>query len=297
MIVCPPSFEGSRTVWSIELEAEDIAPPQSRLWIEGFVRSGPVDIEALALALIFGQFAGKRLVLPLSPSADFCNALEAFLGIAIVVSVSAGAENDGENGFTAALVRDPFDLCLSSLARRPADITLEYRSTPSEFGTAPGVNCVISNAGTLLRHDRPLERLGDLASCLLLAPTLRLRKIACFYCSEELGDIDVDGIANLAKRTGVEIQFPLAGMSVHRLAQLSQRFRIPTILTFRSLWRRYRMFPSVIGALYRELEAALPVEERKDPSMQIAAYMSRVLTGEDSAFQGALLIEEEFFQG
>ena len=274
MIVSPAVFEDGRTIWQLEPEAGDMEPSRPSLWIEGFVRPISPTTETLWLALALQPFARHRLVVPTIGSAPLGEAIGEILGIAVAGRKGAREEEPGEREFSAVLVRDPLDLFVSQLARSPASHTIEIVASP--IGASAGTTAlrIASNAGALRREVRPLDRLGELASSIVLAPTLCLRSLDSFVCREEMADMDPASLSRLCAMAGVRLGLPFAGTSVRNMGRHAVSLGMPPIVAFRNLWNRYRTAPEVVAELYRQLAPSLGASETDSPALRASDYFA-----------------------
>lgn len=275
MIVAPASFDGNRTVWRLEAEADEAAAPQPSLWIDGFVRPLPANVEATWLALALAPLAPRRIVLPGIVPAGLRLSLEALVRIAVIAEDGQDAAMAPAH-LRAALIRDPLDLFLSTLVRVPAGVVIESLSDPPAVGGMPAFGRIVSNAGTLRRHRRQIDGLGELAALLMVAPALGLQSLTSFLCREELGDTDAVELSRVARMANIDLLFPLADVSVLTLADITLQLGIPALASFRSLWARYRMSPDVVAENYRILEAQLPAGSSGDPEIRMARRLAEL---------------------
>lgn len=273
MIVSPAAYEDGRTIWRLEPEPGDIEPSRSTLWIEGFVRPISPTTETVWLALALQPFARHRLIVPTIGSARLGEAIGEILGIA--VTGREGREEEPSQGeFSAVLVRDPMDLFVSQLARSPASHTIEIVASPAGISAGTRALRIASNAGALRREVRLLDRLGELASSIMLAPTLCLRSLDSFACREEMADVDPASLLRLCAMAGVRLSLPFGGTSVRNLGRHAVSLGIPPIVAFRSLWNRYRTAPEVLAELYRQLAPSLGASEADSPALRVSECFS-----------------------
>ena len=295
MIVSPAVHEDGRTLWRLEPEPGDIKPSRSTLWIEGFVRPISPGTETLWLALALQPFARHRLVLPTIGSTRLGEAIGVTLGITVVGRGGAREEEPSQREFSAVLVRDPLDLFISQLARSPASHAIEMVASPAGASAGTRALRIASNAGALRREVRPLDRVGELASSIMLAPTLCLRSLDSFACREEIADVDPGSLARLCAMAGVRLGLPFAGTSVSNLGRHAVSLGIPPIVAFRNLWKRYQMAPEVVAELYRELAPSLVAGDADGPALRISEYFAGRIPADMSTGTVQEAIDDGFF--
>ena len=272
MIVSPAAYEDGRTIWRLEAEPGDIEPSRSTLWIEGFVRQFSPVTETLWLALALQPFARHRLVVPTIGFSRLGKAIGEILGVTVAGREGTREEEPSQREFSAVLVRDSLDLFVAQLASSPASHTIEMVASP--VGASAGTTAlrIATNAGSLRREVRPLDRLGELASSIMLAPTLCLRSLDSFACREEMADVNPASLSRLCALAGVRLSLPFAEVSVRSMGRHAASLGIPPIVAFRNLWKRYQMAPEVVAELYRELAPSLVGTEADGPALRIAEY-------------------------
>lgn len=295
MIVSPAAYEGGRTIWRLEPEPGDIESSRSTLWIEGFVRPISPTTETLWLALALQPFARRRLVVPTIGSTPLGEAIGEILGIAVTGREGAREEEPSQREFSAVLVRDPLDLFVSQLTCSPASHTIEIVASPAGVTAGTMALRIASNAGSLRREVRPLDRLGELASSIVLAPTLCLRSLDSFACREEMADVDPASLSRLCAMAGVRLGLPFAGTGVRNMARHAVSLGIPTILAFRNLWKRYQMAPELLAELYRELAPCLVAGEADGPALRISEYFAGLIPTDMSTGTVQEAIDDGFF--
>jgi hypothetical protein len=296
MIVEPAIFEAGRTIWKFASEPNDRPVPRRELWIGGSLHRRSADIEALWLALSLGPFVGNRLVLPCAAARLVYETLQSTIGASVVPTTDClRAERDPlDREFSADLIRDPVDRYLSSLARQPAQFSIEVHSDPGHFGYGSSAFHIPQNAGTLRRYIWPLDCGGELAALWMLCPMLFLRRLTAFLCAEELVGISAMKLARLAEATGTVLCLPFAGVSARALGRVLMDLGLPAIACFRGLWNRFRMFPGIMGEIYRDLEPFLDVAEA-DPVARISRYMAEAYKDRETEPSAAAGFDEAFF--
>ncbi|GEP61432.1 hypothetical protein [Reyranella soli] len=274
MIVARASFEDGRTVWRFEVEAGDDSPSQPKLWIAGFLREIPGDIEALWLTLVLGPFAAERIVVPGAAPRRLCDRLETVFNIAVVTAGGLDSvKRDVDRRHRATLIRDPLDLAVAELLRERDHFAVEVSadsglraSTMTTFGVA-------CNAGVLRRSQRPLDRVGELGVLWLVAPMLALDRNTAFLCRDELGDIAPEVLRDLAGEVGISLRLPFAEANVALLPQVLLKLGLPPIVSFRGLWDRYRMYPELMSAIFSQMEPSLQNHIPDDPLVKLCQAM------------------------
>lgn len=274
MIVSPAVYDDGRTIWRLEPEPGDIQPSRPTLWIEGFVRPISPLTETLWLALALQPFARHRLVVPTIGSAPLGEAIGKTLGMTVAGKRAAREEEPSQWEFSAVLVRDPLDLFVWQLARSPASHTIEIVASPAGVSAGTTALRIASNAGALRREIRPLDRLGELASSIMLAPTLCLRSLVSFACREEMADVDPASLSRLCAMAGVRLGLPFAETCVGNMGRHAVSLGIPPIVAFRNLWNRYRTAPEVVAELYRQLAPSIGASEADSPALRISECFS-----------------------
>ena len=274
MIVSPAVYEDGRTIWRLEPEPGDVRPSRPTLWIEGFIRTISPVTETLWLALALQPFVRHCLVVPTTGSARLGEAIREILGITVVGREGAREEELSQGEFSAVLVRDPLDLFVSQLARSPASHTIEMVASPAGASAGTTALRIASNAGSLRREVRPLDRLGELASSIILAPTLCLHSIDSFACREEMAEVDPVSLSRLCVMAGVRLGLPFAETSVRNWGRHAVSLGIPPIVAFRNLWNRYQIAPEVVAELYRELAPSLVADEADGPALRISEHFA-----------------------
>ncbi len=274
MIVKSAAFEGDRTVWKFELEADDDAVPRNELWVDGFVRGSTGDVEALWLGLALGPFAGGRLVLPNPVAASLQLILKSEIGCAVSAPTRDRQPIATSTEFSAVLVRDVLDAMLSSIARKTATHRIAVHSDPGQSDEISTPFRIATNAGSLRRYRAPLDFVGELAAILLHSPGLSLGRVDAFLCREELGDLDRDRLTAAAAACGVELWLPLSNVSARELGGALLQLGCHPVVSFKGLWRRYRAFPKVMGSIYRDLETVLNAYAFDDPALRIARHFA-----------------------
>ena len=274
MIVSPAVYEDGRTIWRLEPEPGDIKPSRSTLWIEGFVRSKSPGTETLWLALALQPFARRRLIVPTIGSVRLGEAIGAILGVMVAGRGEAREEEFSQREVSAVLTRDPLDLFISQLARSPAGHTIEIVASPGGASAGTTALRIASNAGALRREVRPLDRLGELASSIMLAPNLCLRSLDSFACREEMADVDPASLSRLCEMAGVRLGLPFAGTNVRNMGRHAVSLGIPPIVAFRNLWNRFRTAPEVIAEVYRQLAPSLDASEADTSALRISEYFA-----------------------
>lgn len=260
MRVGPASFENGRTVWQIEREPGDDRVPQRTLWIDGCLRRMSSEIETVWLAMALANFAAERIVVPGTAASGLLQRLSSLLGVAVEgprQGSTQAQQSAGERLYGAALVRDSIDRTMACLTGRMAHFTI---AVPVDVGRTDGRVSAMqigSNAGFLRRFRDPLDRCGDVATILMLGPTLALRRVTGFVCAEEFGVIDPDTMLAIADDVGLTLELPCARKSVLTLPDVLAELGVPPEVSFQALWERYRMLPSVMGPIYRALQPSL----------------------------------------
>jgi hypothetical protein len=274
MIVAPASFEGSRTVWNFEAEPGDRVVPQSALWIDGFIRQRSGGIETLWLALALGPYADKRIIVPGTATRPLCDRLEALLGIAVVAANGPVDRDISGRTYGATLIRDPLDVSIAGLLREPDHFAFGVAADTGQIGSASTASHIGCNAGVLRRSRQPLDRVGELVALWMLGPMLSLQRVTGFLCREELGGVSLDALMELAAEVGITLRLPFAGMSVPRLAHALMELALPPAACFRGLWDRYRMFPELMGPIFRGMRPRLGKDDPDNPILRICEYMA-----------------------
>lgn len=295
MIVLPAAYDDGRTIWRLEPEPGDIEPSRSTLWIEGFVRQFSPVTETLWLALALQPFARHRLVVPTIGSAPIGEAIGEIMGLTVAGKRAPREEESSQGEFSAFLIRDPLDLFISQLARSPANHAIEIVASPAGASAGPTALRIASNAGALRREVRPLDRLGELASSIMLAPTLRLRSLDSFACREEMADVDPASLSRLCAMAGVKLSLPFARTGVRNLGRHAVSLGIPPIVAFRNLWKRYQMAPEVVAELYRELAPSLVAGEADGPALRISEYFAGLFPSDVSKGTVHEAFDDAFF--
>lgn len=273
MIVTVAKIRGKRIAWRLDPEPGDEPPSYPELWVEGLVRPLGTAVEALWLALAVGSLPRNRLLLPCPVPGELRRRLEAVLGIAIEAEAASEppvGEFAGE--FAATLVGDPLDAMLAAMLRDPGNFAIACTSDPLGPGAAVADIRLASNAGALRRHRQPLDRIGELATALLLAPGLSLSRVTGFLCSDELAGIGATAVSELAAAAGVELVLPLAEVKAHQLGDLAMALRLPPLAAIRAAWQRYRMLPEIMAAIYRPMHPALADAGIDDAIARICGY-------------------------
>lgn len=295
MIVSPAAYDDGRTIWRLEPEPGDIEPSCSTLWIEGFVRQFSPVTETLWLALALQPFARHRLVVPTIGSAPIGEAIGEILGLTVAGKKAAREEEPRQREFSGVLVRDPLDLFVSQLACSPASHVIEMVASPIGASAGATVLRIASNAGALRREVRALDRLGELASSIMLAPTFCLRSLDSFACQEEMADVNPASLSRLCAMAGVRLGLPFAGASVKNLGRHAISLGIPPIVAFRNLWKRYQMAPEVVAELYRELAPSLVAGEADGPALRISEYFAGRFSSDMSTGPAPDALDDAFF--
>lgn len=272
MIVQAPKWRDNATVWQLEPEPDDEPPPYEELWVNWLLRPQGTAVEALWLALAMGRYAHSRIVLPAPAPQRLRAGLEAVLGVAIVTAPAELSVTPGE--FNATLIRDPLDAMLSLLAHTETEFDISSGVDPHTPGI-PGTGIgVVSNAGPLRRYHCPLDRIGELATVLLLAPALSLAQVRAFLFCDELGDLGSAALSELAGAAGIQLSLPIDRIRACEFGHVAKELEIPASIVFRAAWKRYWMAPAVIGAIYHELQHDLTAYG-DDPVLRMCRHMAQ----------------------
>lgn len=281
MRVGPASFENGRTVWQIEREPGDDRVPQRTIWIDGYLRRISSEIETVWLAMALANFAAERIVVPGTAASGLLQRLSSLLGVAVEgpgASSTQAQRPAGERLYGATLVRDSMDHTVACLTGSMAHFSI---AVPVDIGrtdkTAPSIH-IGSNAGFLRRLQDPLDRCGDVATILMLGPTLALRSVTGFVCSEECGAIGPDAMVAIADDVGLTLELPFARKSVQTLPDVLAELGLPPEVSFQALWERYRMLPSVMGPLYRALRPSLRNDVGEIEARKVCEIMALATT-------------------
>lgn len=272
MIVQPAIVEGDRTRWQVIAEPEDAEVPRSELWIEGALHPASPGIEAIWLTLALAPFARRRLVVPGAVSARLCSKLEALIGVSVVGAGFAPDNAAVTGSFSATMIGDPLDIFLGTLARTPTTFSIGSGVEVSGLEPRRSDLRVVSNGPTLRRCHWPLDRIGELAALMMIAPSLSICSITAFLCREECGGLAPDDLVHVAGELGMTLEMPLAQTGVHQLGKISRMLAIPAVSAFGSCWTRYRMFPKIIGRIYRDLRVGLDASGFDSAERRIAEY-------------------------
>lgn len=294
MIIFPRTHEAGRTIWRFSLEADDSQVPRPNLWVEGYARDISPDLEGVWLSLVLGPFAARRLVLPVELHSLSRAQVESAVGREIV---SAGSEDravGGRGAFDSVMIRDAMDeiLLLQSTWSRgvASDLFVNGEIYPGPTTLRNG-----SNAGILRRHRYPLDCVGELLAVWVRAPVASLGRVIAFLCREELSEFSDEQLNSIASMLGFNLDLPLARTSVGQLGSVGLQGGLPAPAIFRALWRRYKMFPEVIGMIYSDLEPFLREGLQGDASIRIADFMKRHVVG-DLPSPGAAKLPMELFE-
>jgi hypothetical protein len=275
MKVAPASFEQGRTVWHVEREPDDGPLPQRTIWIDGYVRRLSTGIETVWLAMTLAGFAAKRIVVPGGAAVALLQKLSDLLGMTVEGSGEV-REHAGERLYGATLVRDSMDHSVACLMGNTAHFSI---AVPADVGrtdrTAPSIH-IGSNAGFLRRFHDPLDRCGDVATLLMLGPTLALQRVTALVCSEECGAIGPDAMAGIADEVGLALELPFARKSVQTLPGVLMALGVPPEISFQALWERYRMFPSIMGTIYLALRSSLGDDGGETEARRVCRIMTQV---------------------
>ena len=295
MIVAPAVFEDGRTIWRLEAEQGDLQPSRPALWIEGIVRPIFPEAEAIWLALALQPFARRRLVVPTIVNERLREQIEKTLGLSVAGQAAERRDKVAQREFRAVLIRDPLDLFVSQLARSPANYAIEVVSSPAGAATASTAWRIVANAGALRRELQPLDRMGELASSIMLAPIHCLRSLCCFHCREEIAGLDPVALSRLVEMAGVNLTLPFAASSVTSLGRHVMSLGIPPIIAFRGLWKRYRMAPEIVAELYRQLAPSLVVSEADRSAVRISEYFAELSPRDTSSGHVFDSFDADFF--
>jgi len=196
--------------------------------------------------------------------------------------VSAGSEDralGGRGAFDTVMIRDAMDeiLLLQSTWSRgvASDLFVNGEIYPGPTTLRNG-----SNAGILRRHRYPLDCVGELLAVWVRAPVASLGRVIAFLCREELSEFSDEQLNSIASMLGFNLDLPLARTSVGQLGSVGLQGGLPAPAIFRALWRRYKMFPEVIGMIYSDLEPFLREGLQGDASIRIADFMKRHVVGD-----------------
>lgn len=295
MIVGPAVFEQGRTVWLFETEQNETVSGGKALWIDGFIRPISPDIEAIWLGLVLGPLANDRLILPRMPSEAIRAQLEGILGLAIQSSGRPTEAVDRAVSHRAALVRDPLDRIFGTLARVPPTFTLECHPDPQGLGANVSASHIWTNGGTLRRSKTPLDRVGEFAAALMLAPTLALGRIDSFLCADELAGIGAAALCALVAEVEVAVRLPFGNLSAACWGGTTRRLGIPPLTALRSLWERYRMAPPLMAAIYRSMVPEVARFDADDPIVRICRHMAEVNDAASPGTEGEATFEQAYF--
>ncbi len=288
MIVGPAIVDGDRTRWRFVAEPEDLEVPRPDLWIEGALRPQSAGIEAIWLVLALGPFARHRLVVPGPVSAALCSKLGALIGVAVAGTGGTAKDVGSAGNYSATLIGDSLDVFLGTLSRTPTNFSIGSGVELSSLQPKLSEFRVVSNGPTLRRYRWPLDRIGELAALMMVAPSFSIRGITAFLCRDECGGIAPDALMDVASDLGLTLELPLGRSSVHQLGKISQALAIPDVSAFASCWTRYRMFPSIIGRIYRDLKDGLDASGYDTAERRIAEYLMRTTCGESDEAGDAL---------
>lgn len=257
MIAKTAMWEGDRTIWRLDREADDEPVPQELLWIGGRLRVISPEIEAAWLCLSLAPFIHTRLLVPGPVTASLRGHLEAIFGIAILAGDSSSAVQRNADPFSATMIRDALDMVVSSLLRSPPQLALAVNSTGRAVCSAATEPQIATNAGRLRRSRHPLDALGELASIWMLCPTLSIGRLVSFLCQDEMTGIDPDRLIRVAGQLGIELHLPFADVSAGALGRIMIDLGMPPITVFRYLWHRYRTNAAIMANIYRDLQPRL----------------------------------------